>query len=85
MDIHRREQAVIARERELAEQRKVLAEEYRLLRARDTLSPVAAPAARREDVPLSTVAAPNAARFDAARVESFWDRLKRIMLGVPVS
>lgn len=71
--LEQREQAVLARERELAEQRRVLAEEYRLLRAQPAPGPV------------SPAAAPRAARFDAVHVESFWDRLKRIMLGVSVS
>jgi general secretion pathway protein A len=71
--LEQREQTVLARERELAEQRRVLAEEYRLLRAQPAPSPV------------SPVAAPRAARFDAVHVERFWDRLNRIRLGVSVS
>jgi type II secretory pathway predicted ATPase ExeA len=81
--LQRREQAVPARERELAEQRRVLAEEYRLLRTQSALSPVEGPPLN--PIPMAPVAAPRATRFDAVHVEGFWDRLKRIMLGVSVS
>ena len=79
--LEQREQAVLARERELAEQRRVLSEEYRLLRAQP--APPALSSVEGSLVP--PVAAPRAARFDAVHVESFWDRVKRIMLGVSVS
>ena len=93
--LEQREQAVQARERELAEQRRVLAEEYRLLRARPAPRPVEGPALSSDEGPapspvarpaptLAVEAAP-IRRFDAVPVETFWVRLKRIMLGVSVS
>ena len=70
-----RERMLRQRERELAEQRRVLAEEYRLLRSR---AAAGAPAfATRAQVP--------AARFVLTRRETFWQWLKRIMLGVSTS
>jgi len=69
--LDQREETLRQRERELAEQRRVLAEEYRLLRQ------------QRQPAAVATVgAARTAARYDAAPVEGFWGRLKRIMLGV---
>ena len=82
--LDQREQALLARERALAEQQRGLAEEYRLLRDQPAQRSVEAPASR-DDVSVPPVPAPRATRFDAVRVESFWDRLKRIMLGVSVS
>jgi putative secretion ATPase (PEP-CTERM system associated) len=67
-----REQQLRQREREVAEQRRVLAEEYRLMRTRAAAA--AAPA--------------GATRFVAASDlprQGFWHRLKRIMLGVTPS
>jgi putative secretion ATPase (PEP-CTERM system associated) len=82
--VEQREQALRQRERELAEQRRVLAEEYRLLRTqRASAAPAAATAASvdsRVRVPATPAAAP--ARFAAARPESFWSWLKRLMLGI---
>jgi general secretion pathway protein A len=84
--IEQRERALRQRELELAEQRRVLAEEYRLLRAQH-----AAQAAAAAPEPIAATShghvrlhVPGAgpSRFDSVRVESFWDRLKRIMLGV---
>jgi putative secretion ATPase (PEP-CTERM system associated) len=69
-----RERMLRQRERELAEQRRVLAEEYRLMRSRTA---AAAP-------PTVRVAAP-AARYDTATRETFWQWLRRIMLGVSTS
>jgi putative secretion ATPase (PEP-CTERM system associated) len=73
--LEQREQAVRQRERELAEQRRILAEEYRLLRTRpqpplDGAVRVHVPAQARHD-----------ARPYAMQQETFWGRLKRIMLG----
>lgn len=76
--LDQREQALRQREHELAEQRRILAEEYRLLRSRATTPAQAglgaAPAAVRVQVqPL---------RMPEDRPETFWQRIKRIMLGV---
>ena len=75
--VEQREQSVRQREMAIAEQRRVLAEEYRLLRARSAQ-------ARPEPAPSARQVAP-AARFEAAPDESFWRRVKRIMLGVSAS
>jgi hypothetical protein len=96
--LDRRERLVSQRELELAEQRRVLSEEYRLLRARQA---AAAPEPGRRgaasDIGQPPMSAPSggrvrlhasrsgASRFDAVHVESFWSRLKRIMLGVSAS
>jgi putative secretion ATPase (PEP-CTERM system associated) len=86
--LDQRERALLQREMELAEQRRVLAQEYRLLRQQHTAQaaavaePVTAPS--HGHVRLH-VAAAGPTRFDTVRVESFWDRLKRIMLGVSAS
>jgi general secretion pathway protein A len=88
MEIEQRERALRQREMELAEQRRVLAEEYRLLRAQRP------PVVGAPDAPLAAssrghvrlhVAHAGPTRFDAVRAEGFWDRLKRIMLGVSTS
>jgi general secretion pathway protein A len=71
-----RERMLRQRELELAEQRRVLAEEYRLLRARASAAP-ATPTG-------SYTHSPAAARFETRR-ESFWQWLKRTMLGVSTS
>jgi hypothetical protein len=63
------------REPELAEQRRILAEEYRLLRARHTAG------APRVTVP----PAAQPARFDAGSTPGFWGRVKRAMLSVSAS
>jgi general secretion pathway protein A len=75
--VEQREQSVRQRELEIAEQRRVLAEEYRLLRARSAQARPEPAAAERHVA--------SAARFDAARDEGFWGRVKRIMLGVSAS
>jgi putative secretion ATPase (PEP-CTERM system associated) len=84
--LEKRERDVRQRELELAEQRRVLAEEYRLLRARREASasagPVAVPTNRRVRV---QVADAGVTRFDGARPESFWARVKRFMLGASAS
>ena len=73
--LDQREQSLQQRERELAEQRRILAEEYRLLRARaSTPTDVSRPATVRVQVPPASVR--------TARPESFWQRFKRVMLGV---
>ena len=74
--LDQREQALKQRERELAEQRRILAEEYRLLRSRATapIDPFARPSAVRVQVPPSPQS--------HARPETFWQRFKRLMLGV---
>ena len=88
-DLEQRERALHQRETEVAEQRRALAEECRLMRAhRATAAPAAAtPAAPR--VPAdgrALFSMPAAAsRFDAEPAETFWGRLKRIMLGVSAS
>ena len=74
--LDQREATLLQRERELAEQRRVLAEEYRLLRQqRQAPEPVATRGAR-------VAQSHAAARYDAARTAGFWERVKRIMLGV---
>ena len=74
--LDQREQAIKQRERELAEQRRILAEEYRLLRSRATapIDPFARPSSVRVQVPPAAHA--------HARHETFWQRCKRLMLGV---
>lgn len=75
-ELDQRERALRQRERELTEQRRILAEEYRLLRSRTATSPqgYTPPQAVRVQVqaPLRT---------EPGRPASFWQRLKRIMLG----
>jgi general secretion pathway protein A len=75
-ELDQREQAIRQRERELAEQRRILAEEYRLLRARTSASPqpYTPPHAVRVQVQTPLHA-------DTAAHASFWQRVKRIMLG----
>jgi hypothetical protein len=89
LELDRRERVVEQREAELAEQRRVLAEEYRLLRAqRAAASSAATEGAFRFQVAGS---APTSferlvgARFDREPGGSFWTRLKRFMLGVSPS
>ena len=74
--LDQREQALKQRERELAEQRRILAEEYRLLRSRATapIDPFARPSSVRVQVP--------PVAHTHARHETFWQRCKRLMLGV---
>jgi general secretion pathway protein A len=83
--IEQRERALRQREMELAEQRRVLAEEYRLLRQQHAAQAAAAAepiaATSRGHVRLH-VAGAGSSRFETVRVERFWDRVKRIMLGV---
>jgi hypothetical protein len=71
-----REQMLRQRERELAEQRRILAEEYRLLRARHASDPA----------PGITMRIPPATqpgrRFDTEATQGFWNRVKRVMLGI---
>src|SRR5262245_11122191 len=104
--LEERERALCQREIELAEQRRVLAEEYRLLRARRQSPPEPPPdhaekpawtgldaSARTRTVEHSDDAARShrparlsmPARFDTGQPEGFWDRVKRIMLGVSTS
>jgi putative secretion ATPase (PEP-CTERM system associated) len=94
-----REQALRQRELELAEQRRVLAEEYRLLRAQQQAAapasappPVVVPSGGRVRLQVQTAGAGASSysrmsgeRFDPVRSETFWARLKRIMLGVSAS
>jgi general secretion pathway protein A len=74
--LDQREQSIKQRERELAEQRRILAEEYRLLRSRAAapIDPFARPTSVRVQVPPVSHA--------HARPETFWQRCKRLMLGV---
>jgi hypothetical protein len=94
--LDQREQAIRRRELEIAEQRRVLAEEYRLLRATRESRAAASPEPARTTTPSSPIlpfdgrlrmhaAGAGSARFDAVRAESFWSRVKRIMLGVSAS
>ena len=96
--LEQREQSLRQREIELGEQRRVLAEEYRLLRAQQqAASTAAAPPAVvvpsegrvRQHLPAGAGAPAynsiSGQRFDAARDEGFWSRLKRLMLGVSAS
>jgi putative secretion ATPase (PEP-CTERM system associated) len=75
--LDQRELALKQRERELAEQRRILAEEYRLLRSRAS-APSADPFARPAGVRVQVPPAP----AHLGRPESFWQRFKRLMLGV---
>ena len=86
--LDQRERALQQRELELAEQRRVLAEEYRLMRQQHA----AQAAATAETVAATShghvrlhVAGAGPTRFDSVRAEGFWDRVKRIMLGVSAS
>jgi putative secretion ATPase (PEP-CTERM system associated) len=74
--LDQREQSLKQRERELAEQRRILAEEYRLLRSRATapIDPFARPSSVRVQLP--------PVAHTHARPETFWQRCKRLMLGV---
>jgi general secretion pathway protein A len=95
--LDQREQSVRQREVELAEQRRVLAEEYRLLRMQQQAASPAAPPAVvqptgghvRLHVPAGVAASSyhqmSGERFDAVRDEGLWGRLKRFMLGVSAS
>src|SRR4051812_7455297 len=78
--LDQREQMIVQRERELAEQRRVLAEEYRLLRVQrsTTVAPAISP---RETVRVSVPHPAPGARFDSARHETAWARVKRMVLG----
>ena len=80
--LDRREQQLRQRESELAEQRRVLAEEYRLMRAQPAPKPGRVPVAPTYARRAPSVARPRLATRDSGR---FWDRLKRIMLGVSPS
>ena len=86
LDLRRRELLVQQREAELAEQRRVLAEEYRLLRAQRATASTA-PADGRLHFQVAGGAPTTfdklmAERFATERGETFWSRLKRFMLGV---
>jgi putative secretion ATPase (PEP-CTERM system associated) len=76
--LDQREQTLHQRERELAEQRRILAEEYRLLRARISAPATAGIAAAPRGV---RVQVQPALRMPDDRPESFWQRIKRVMLG----
>jgi putative secretion ATPase (PEP-CTERM system associated) len=80
-----REARIRQREQELADQRRILAEEYRLLRAQRQSAPDASQvvAADHGKVRLRVPDAPNT-RFQAPP-ETLWTRLKRFMLGVSTS
>jgi putative secretion ATPase (PEP-CTERM system associated) len=91
-----REKTIRQRELEIAEQRRALAEECRLLRAhRQAAVPSASAPGPGGRAPAGVIpsggrvrphaAGAGASRFDAARPESFWSWLKRIMLGVSAS
>ena len=86
--LEQRERAIHQRELEIAEQRRALAEEYRLMRAQRAAPPP--PPSRRAAAPADHRIRPNVQtssplRFDARSDEGFWDRVKRIMLGVSAS
>jgi general secretion pathway protein A len=86
--IEQRERALRQREHELAEQRRVLAEEYRLLRqqhAAQAAVPAQPVAAGSGGHVRLHVAGSGPRHFGAVHAEGFWDRLKRIMLGVSAS
>jgi putative secretion ATPase (PEP-CTERM system associated) len=86
--LDQRERALQQRELELAEQRRVLAEEYRLMRQQHAAQAAAAAepvAATSHGHVRLHVAGAGPTRFDSVRAESFWDRVKRIMLGVSAS
>jgi general secretion pathway protein A len=86
--LDQRERALQQRELELAEQRRVLAEEYRLMRQQHAAQAAAAAepvAATSQGHVRLHVAGAGPTRFDSVRAEGFWDRVKRIMLGVSAS
>jgi hypothetical protein len=88
LELQRREMIVTQREAELAEQRRVLAEEYRLLRAQRTAASAPADDSFRFQVAggaPTTFGRLMADPFDTTRGETFWTRLKRFMLGVTPS
>ena len=89
LELQERERRILQRERELAEQRRVLAEEYRLLRARRDAAARSAPVRPPVRIGASDgrvrVHVGSAHRYDTSNAEGFWNRLKRIMLGVSPS
>ena len=65
---------------ELEQQRRVLAEEYRLLRSqRESLRPTASSMIETRRPVQSPVA--NTVSFTSGRTEGFWGRVRRVMLG----
>jgi putative secretion ATPase (PEP-CTERM system associated) len=89
-DLEQRERALRQREIEVAEQRRALAEECRLMRTRRSATAPAVPASPAPGAPSEGRARLNvpvsaASLFSAEPTESFWERLKRIMLGVSAS
>lgn len=82
--LEQQEQSLRQRERQLAEQRLVLAEEYRLLRTRRLVAsaPAFTPVG---DAALVAVAHSSDARFTPIRHETTWGRIKRVMLGTSTS
>jgi len=75
-----REQLIAQRERELAEQRRVLAEEYRLLRTQRPAVPPA-PLTPSTTVRMAVPRPTAPTRFEPARPDSAWGRLKRFVTG----
>jgi len=76
-----REQSLRQREHELEQQRRVLAEEYRLLRSqRESLRP-SLPAATGDARRPGPASPSNTMSFSSVRTETFWGRVRRVMLG----
>ena len=82
--LEEREARIRQRELELAEQRRVLAEEYRLLRAQRQSPPDPSQVVTAENGRVRLHSPASGMRFEAPR-EGFWTRLKRFMLGVSTS
>ena len=80
--LDQREQMLRQREREHGEQRRVLAEEYRLLRTQRPAAPSAgAPGAAFAPLGAGAPRRVDSARFTTVRHETAWARIKRLMLG----
>ena len=80
--LDQREQAIRQRERELADQRRVLAEEYRLLRVQRATLPLTTPPAVSPAVRVQMTRPAASTRFEPARLDSGWARVKRFLLGL---
>jgi putative secretion ATPase (PEP-CTERM system associated) len=86
--LEQRERAIHQRELEIAEQRRALAEECRLMRAQRAAPPpppAARAAAAADHRVRPNVQTSGPLRFEAPSDEGFWGRVKRIMLGVSAS
>ncbi len=92
MELAAREEALLLRERQIAEQRRIMGEEYRLLRQSQPGRPLVPGTAPRADAGRGvrpTAASPlqpirqSAPRHHGLRPEPFWQRIFRIFTGEP--